>query len=44
MPVPVEIEGEIHHVEMADGSAVIRVPEDAEPAIDPEGWLLREGD
>jgi len=44
MPVPVEIEGEIHHVEMADGSAAIRVPEDAEPEIDPEGWLLREGD
>jgi aminopeptidase N len=44
MPVPVQIDGEIHHVEMADGSATIRIPEDAEPDIDPEGWLLREAE
>jgi aminopeptidase N len=41
MPVPVEVGGEIRRIEMEGGEA--RIPLGGEePAVDPEGWLLRE--
>jgi len=44
MPVPVEIDGEIRDIEMAGGSAIVQIPENADFVIDPEGWLLRVAD
>ncbi|MFW5955690.1 MAG: M1 family metallopeptidase [Rhodothermales bacterium] len=40
MPVEIEVDGERRRVEMADGRAVIEVPEDVSVEVDPESWLL----
>jgi aminopeptidase N len=41
LPVPVEVDGKIQHVEMQGGRATVQVPPEAVVKLDPEGWLLR---
>ncbi len=44
MPVPVEIDGEVRRIEMADGAATVQIPAGVEPIVDPDRWILREAD
>jgi len=41
VPVPVRINGETQRVAMSDGTGSVSVPEEAEVAVDPKGWILR---
>ncbi|PSQ86010.1 MAG: aminopeptidase, partial [Bacteroidetes bacterium QS_3_64_15] len=41
VPVPVRVDGETRRVAMSDGTGSIAVPEGAEVAVDPKGWILR---
>jgi aminopeptidase N len=41
VPVPVRVDGETRRVTMSDGTGSVAVPEGAEVAVDPKGWILR---
>ena len=41
MPVDVSVNGKTSRVEMKNGTGEITVPDSAEVAIDPEGWVFR---
>ena len=41
VPVPVRVDGKTRRVTMSDGTGSVAVPEGAEVAVDPKGWILR---
>jgi aminopeptidase N len=43
MPVELEIDGRRRRVEMPDGTAEVRVSSGARVVVDPDSWVLREG-
>lgn len=43
MPVEVQLGDEVRRIGMPDGRAVVQVPEDVQPVIDPNNWLLFTG-
>lgn len=43
LAVPVEVDGEVRRVEMPGGRGTLTVGQ-AEPKVDPQGWLLRQRD
>lgn len=40
MPVEVQLGNEVRRVEMGEGEAVLQIPENVEPVIDPNNWIL----
>jgi aminopeptidase N len=44
MPIEVRIGDATRRIEMPDGRAAVAVPEGTEPVIDPQAWVLRQGD
>ena len=41
VPVPVRVDDKTRRVTMSDGTGSVAVPEGAEVAVDPKGWILR---
>lgn len=43
MPVEVQLDGEVHRIDMPNGEAVLDVPDGVAPVIDPNNWILHAG-
>lgn len=42
VPVPVSVNGEVHRVDMTDGTATMDIPANASIMIDEDGWILKD--